>query len=189
MKFKERLGKVKKNFLPESKKAGMVVLGLVAGSLVNKGIDMFIASSPKLEGAGKFLKPLITGAGGIVISSSADNDSSGKYFGYGITGAGALAGLKLLPFSQDLLSGLDDLTTLPTAYYTESLKELSGSDLGGFGLAVQSMETQPAKAHEVDLPDLEGAGIGCTSYTKDNDDDTEDNIGDGIEDAGYADIV
>lgn len=154
---------IKKNFIPESQKSGMVILGLVAGKVAGKLIDMLIEKYPNIESWAKIVKPIAIGGGGLIIASIMEKDSKVKYIGYGVAGAGVLEGIKLIPVAGEFLSGLEE--TPPSAYYTEN--EFGKLELGSFGLAalpVQNMSLQEASTFTPELPDLEGITEAGNTY-------------------------
>lgn len=158
-KLNKIVGNVKKNFVPEVKNTGMVVLGLMSGLLISKGIDKLIEKYPNIESWAKFLKPAINAGGGLLIASGVDSNSKYKYFGYGLAGAGALEGIKLIPVAKEFLSGFGSTALLPTVYYTESGSSLPRLDMGNFGVGsmpVGSLNLQAAEPVELELPELEG---------------------------------
>lgn len=147
-----------KNYKDEAAPAGMVVLGLLAGTLINKGVDKLLEKNPTLPGFVQYLKPVVVAGSGIALAVLSDRGGKMKYLGYGIAGAGALGGLKLIPGLGDFLSGVGDFSGLPTTYYTERMSGLSGHELGSFGYAVSNAETQAAERFNPDLPELDGVG-------------------------------
>lgn len=179
----------------ELSKPLLVVGGLLAGNLIGKGIDKFIAVPADATGfqIKALVKPLVQaglGVGVILLAreGTQDKDSTktikalARSLGYGVAGAGVISGVKLV--KSDLFSGLgnDDSQVLgakpiEAKYYREAKNEIMQM--------LQDNSFKPA------LPEANTSGIAATyeeesemsGLDMSNDSDSEDMSGLGIEDA------
>lgn len=158
---KEKLSKIvtniKENLGRESKNAGFVALGFVAGALISKGIDKLIEKHPDKEWL-KYLKPVINSGGGILLASATEDEGfekNLKLMGYGLAGSGAVEGLKLIPVTKDIFNGLGNVDDTRTIYYTEPENTLEDRAFMNMGQVAEKLSLQTAENFEADLPELD----------------------------------
>lgn len=155
--MKQRIAIIKSQAGNEAKKTGMVILGMVTGTALAKGMDKLGELMPATADFIKYAKPIVIGGGGFLIAAGTTKDEIVKHFGYGLIGAGAYQGCKLVPFLSENFgfSGLGQVSDTATNYYTES--NLNNIDLGSFGLdalPVTSFRFENPQAQTLDLPEL-----------------------------------
>ncbi|MFY9310077.1 MAG: hypothetical protein WAQ28_13610 [Bacteroidia bacterium] len=136
---KEKTG-AKTNTGLELSKPLLVVGGLLAGNLIGKGIDKFIAVPADATGfqIKALVKPLVQAGLGVGIillarEGTQDKDSAknikalARSLGYGVAGAGIISGVKLV--KNDLFNGLGNDEVLgakpiEAKYYREAKNEI-----------------------------------------------------------------
>ncbi len=130
----------KKNTGLELSKPLLVVGGLLAGNMIGKGIDKFIAVPADATGfqIKALVKPIVQaglGVGIILIAREGTQDKDSiktakalaRTLGYGVTGAGIISGVKLV--KSDLFEGLGNDEVLgakpvEAKYYREAKNEI-----------------------------------------------------------------
>lgn len=155
-----KLAKIKADIGKESAKAGIVILGAVAGTAAIKGIRKLTADHPQADAILEYTLPVLVAGGGIILAAATEEKSKLKYFGYGLAAAGTLEGIRVIPVAKDFFAGTLGETEIPaaTAYYSEN--EERQKIMSGFGLASLPMGNatmQDAVSIPANLPDLEGA--------------------------------
>lgn len=154
--MKNRIAILKQQAGDEAKKSGMLILGLVSGAAISKGLDKIGEAMPSTADFIKYAKPFVIGGGGFLISATTTKDELLKYFGYGLQGIGVYQGIKLIPFANEFLgiNGLESVNE-PSSYYTEN--SIGTIDLGNYGinaLPVRSFHFENAPSSSLDLPNL-----------------------------------
>lgn len=157
--MKKYIERIKKQAKDESMKTGLVILGAVSGVLIAKGVRKLTESKPNLSAIVEYSVPIVLTGGGFLLATASEERSNAKYFGYGLAVSGAYEGLKVIPFTKDILSGILGETEIPAAnaFFTE--REERQRVMEGFGLSalpVGNSLMQDAAKQEIDLPELDG---------------------------------
>ncbi|MBA3705985.1 MAG: hypothetical protein H0W84_08835 [Bacteroidetes bacterium] len=184
----------KKNTGLELSKPLLIVGGLLAGNLIGKGIDKFIAVPADATGfqIKALVKPLVQAGLGVGIillarEGTQDKDSTktikalARSLGYGVAGAGVISGVKLV--KSDLFDGLgnDDSQVLgakpiEAKYYREAKNEIMQMlQDNSFRPALPEGDTSRVNAADNREAEMSGLHLGES--------DNEDVSGLGIEDA------
>jgi hypothetical protein len=154
-----KIEKIKKRYVSELGKAGIVAVSTVGGLFLIHGIRKWTASHPKTDAIAKYAVPTVMILGGALVAAALDENNKFKYVGYGLATAGAVNVLNQSDTVKQYLSGISGETQIPAenAFYTES--EQRQNLVNGLGLAalpVGNAVMQEYGSTELNLPEING---------------------------------
>lgn len=149
--WKERMSIA--NYKTEGLNSVYVAAGLVGATLIDRGVEKLVEKFlPSAAPYVSYIKPIVLAASGVTAAVIADDKNQRqKLIGYGVAAAGVLSGVRLIPFVDKLLSGINPLSGSPTNLSEQDISLLSGGEIG----AVKMLQTENPPTAGIELPDFE----------------------------------